>query len=776
MAKRISNQITFTEQKKLIEIRELYLATNLNIEDLITSEDMPLDATDGSLWFNIAADVNDNKRLMVFENEEWVVCAEQFTPSIQTTNDKKPYLWNYEETVYSIGAPEISFPILIGTYGKGADGKGILYIYNYYGATKNDTLPAEEDMPENFWKESFSSIGSLSSENKYLWNYERIIYTDGTEIKTDPVIIGVYGDSGENAITFNIYSTNGFEFVNSVDVEEKIDTIKLQLASFEGSSPLVYDENIGPIYTWYWWNPNIETYVAAEVTSETVGEYWILENGEYIQKTLPDDGYNEEEIYYTLLTISDYEEILSTNEPSFEVNINDNYALSNLKCIMTYNGNDYISYVTLAKKIDVYNANIKFFNDTNIFAQTEKYMPVYVELYKNNKLEESIKTSECYIGNSSVNKTTGIINTDYVILDNDINNDEVALLSYFVCSVEGDNTGNREIILGEYNAADKIWQVADDSAKYFYVNDINTNSISHVFLIKKEDVNRSRDINVLVYTEATEEVDDDGNIAYAISSDSLVAMTHAVVTDLNDVIIDSVEPNGYEGQMWLDTTNGILKVYTNGQWVNSAKQQTGQGAYTIKPNVYNEGDLWIVTQADAFTYEITEKLEDGSTRTYTKEFAEGSIWIATQSSGLDGFNPVHWSDAVPKITALQTNIREHFTFNEDTGLKISQKTNYGEKFYININSQRMSFCVDESVIIPEDEEVALEYDPNEVVHISGQSATIRNLKVENGAYINGETTSANRIHIVNPDKSNIGFTWQLEENGSLSLIKKVGVD
>ena len=768
MTKRISNQITFTEQKKLIEIREMYLATNLNIENLIDSEEQPLEGNDGQLWFNASSGINDDQRLMEFKDGEWVVCAEQFTSSIQATNAEKPYLWNYEETIYSLGSSEISSPILIGVFGKGADGKGILYIYNYYGVTQTDSLPAEEDMPENFWKETFSSIGSLSSEDKYLWNYEHIIYTDGSDKKTDPVIIGVYGDSGEDAITFNIYSTTGFEFVNSVDEEEKIDTIRLQLASFKGSEPLIYSEDIGPTYTWYWWNPDIETYIEEEVTSESVGEYWIFENGVYVQKILPDDGYDNEITYYTLLK---YEKILTTKEQFFEVSMKDGYAFSNLKCVMSYNNNDYAAYVTLTEKVDVYNASIKFFKDTNVFAQTERYMPVYVELYKNNQLVESIKTSECYTGNSSVNKSTGVITTDYIITET--NNDENALLSYFICRAdqniatieedESENTivTNYEVILGEYNVDTNTWKVIDDPVKYFYLNDINQNDISHVFLIKKDDVNRSRDINVSVYTEMKDEVDDNGNVIQVINSDSLVAMTHAVVTDLNDVIIDGQKPsNGHEGQMWLDTTNGILNVYTNGDWMPSAKQQTGQSAYTAQPDTYNIGDLWIVS---------------GDYTSVDPKFVEGSIWIA--EGGFEGeFDPDDWSDAVPEITALQINIKEHFTFSEDTGLKISQKTNYGEKFYININSQRMSLCVDESVIIPENEEVIIEPDKNEVVHISGQSATIRNLQVEDGAYINGETSVTNRIHIVNPEKSNVGFTWQLEKNGSLSLIKKVGVN
>ena len=800
MTKRLSNQITFTEQKKLIEIKEMYLATNLNIENLITSENIPSEGSEGMLWFNTSNDVGDDQRLMIFENGEWIVCSEQFTQSVQVTSAEKPYLWNYEETVYSIGASEISTPILIGVFGKGSDGKGILYIFNYYGVTQTDSLP--EDMPENFWKEDFSSIDTLSSVNKYLWKYELIKYTDGTDLISQPTIIGVYGDSGEDAITFNIYSTQGYEFVNSVDEEERIHTIRLQLAAFKGATPLEYNEDVGPIYTWSWYNPNIETFTETEVTPESEGEYWILTDEGYTKKVLPSDEYDGAATYYSLLISSGDEIIASTNESFLDVNIDDKHAFANLKCVMTYNDIDYVSYITLTEKVDVYNASIRFFNETNVFSQTEQYMPVYVELYKNNKLEESIRTGGCYIGNSSVNKNTGIITTDYVIPDDDMNNKENTLLLYFVCSIEKDIATideeietevmpviDREIILGEYDRDQNIWNAIEDSMSYFYVNDINENSTSHVFLIKKEDVNRSRDINVSVYTKMKDEVDSDGNTMQIIDSDSLVAITHAVVTDLNDVIIDPERPNGgYEGQMWLDTTNGILNVWTDGDWKPSAKQYTGQSAYTIKPDTYYKNDLWIVSKDDAFTYEINEELDDGSMNTYEVNFTEGSIWIATQDSNNDGFNPAHWSDAVPEITALQNNVQKHFTFSEDTqtGLKISQKMSNGlERFYVNINSQRMSFCEDTNVKIPEGENTRVDPDPNEVVHIGSGSATIRNILVNDGATIRSNTTSEKFFHIVesmeskNPEepikKNPPGFTWQIEDsNGSLSLIRKVG--
>ena len=92
MAIKASNQITFTEQKKILEIKEWYLATDQSIG--VTLE------------------------------------ASGWTEEVQVINETNKYLWNYEEVVYSIGSSDKSEPIIIGFYGKGTDGKGIADIKN----------------------------------------------------------------------------------------------------------------------------------------------------------------------------------------------------------------------------------------------------------------------------------------------------------------------------------------------------------------------------------------------------------------------------------------------------------------------------------------------------------------------------------------------------------------------------------------------------------------------------------------------------------------------
>lgn len=72
----------------------------------------------------------------------------------------------------------------------GDPGKGITQVINRYLAWPNDTGVTRST---SGWT---TTIQTVTSTNKYLWNYEEIVYTDNTSSYTDPCIIGVYGDTG----------------------------------------------------------------------------------------------------------------------------------------------------------------------------------------------------------------------------------------------------------------------------------------------------------------------------------------------------------------------------------------------------------------------------------------------------------------------------------------------------------------------------------------------------------------------------------------------------
>lgn len=77
------------------------------------------------------------------------------------------------------------------TGSSGVDGKGVKTIVNYYLAIN---VGSDVTTSTSGWTDT---IQSISPTKKYLWNYEKVIYTDDSFTTTEPCIIGAYGDVGE---------------------------------------------------------------------------------------------------------------------------------------------------------------------------------------------------------------------------------------------------------------------------------------------------------------------------------------------------------------------------------------------------------------------------------------------------------------------------------------------------------------------------------------------------------------------------------------------------
>lgn len=118
-----------------------------------------------------------------------------WTTSIQTITTEKKYLWNYEKITYSDSSTSSTTPVIIGAYGNtgatGAKGVGIKTITEYYLASASNSGIT---ISTSGWT---TSIQTVTTAKKYLWNYETITYTDNSTSNSSPVIIGVYGDKGD---------------------------------------------------------------------------------------------------------------------------------------------------------------------------------------------------------------------------------------------------------------------------------------------------------------------------------------------------------------------------------------------------------------------------------------------------------------------------------------------------------------------------------------------------------------------------------------------------
>ena len=118
-------------------------------------------------------------------------------PSMSPTNK---YLWNYETITYTDNTTKDTEKRIIGVYGDKGDkgdkgnpgdtGIGIKKVDNYYLATN---ASSNVTISTSGWT---TTVQSVSSSKKYLWNYEKITYTNNTTSNTDPCIIGTYGDTG----------------------------------------------------------------------------------------------------------------------------------------------------------------------------------------------------------------------------------------------------------------------------------------------------------------------------------------------------------------------------------------------------------------------------------------------------------------------------------------------------------------------------------------------------------------------------------------------------
>ncbi len=112
-----------------------------------------------------------------------------WSTTLQTPTSANPYLWNYEHITYSNNTTTDTSKRIIGTFSK-----GITSITNYYARTQNTTAPQSSSTD---WKACPpETIPALNSTYKYLWNYERTAYNDGTFSDTTAHIISMYAQDG----------------------------------------------------------------------------------------------------------------------------------------------------------------------------------------------------------------------------------------------------------------------------------------------------------------------------------------------------------------------------------------------------------------------------------------------------------------------------------------------------------------------------------------------------------------------------------------------------
>ena len=181
-----------------------------------------------------------------------------WSTTIPTMNATKKYLWNYEDILYTSGSHAYSTPVIIGAHGAngtngtngtngedGEDGRGITSITNYYLVSTNSTGVTRTGTTG--WN---TTVPTLTSTNKYLWNYEDVLFSDNTHEYTDARIIGVYGDKGNDG-------TNGTSVtVSSTSVKYAVSNNSSQPADSSFTYTSVPSVSVGQ----YLWSMQVVTF------------------------------------------------------------------------------------------------------------------------------------------------------------------------------------------------------------------------------------------------------------------------------------------------------------------------------------------------------------------------------------------------------------------------------------------------------------------------------------------------------------------------------------
>ncbi len=193
-----------------------------------------------------------------------------WSTSVSQPTSAKPYLLNAELVVYSDGTKEYKAPHVASRYvTDGQAGRGIAGITEYYLATSESSNVTRST---SGWT---TTIQTMTSTKKYLWNYEKTTYTDDSDPSyTNPCIIGVYGDKGDKGDQGNpgtaakfveIEAASGLVFKNGSPSQLPLKCIA---TGFTASS-----------YQWYKDGTAISGATSQTYNATTAGVYKVTANG-----------------------------------------------------------------------------------------------------------------------------------------------------------------------------------------------------------------------------------------------------------------------------------------------------------------------------------------------------------------------------------------------------------------------------------------------------------------------------------------------------------------
>ena len=183
----------------------------------------PQPMTDTQVYDVEFSDVDSNPGDPTNDPNNW------FDPETDTNKDFTQMLWRAErECINGTWGDWVIVRIKGETGATGDNGVSVTSITEYYLATSSSSGVTRTGT--NGWT---TTMQQLTSTNKYLWSYKDILYSNGTHSYTSEIIIGVYGDTGNDAVLNAAQQA----LLNSVEDDLGDVNTKLgEIASFDSSN------------------------------------------------------------------------------------------------------------------------------------------------------------------------------------------------------------------------------------------------------------------------------------------------------------------------------------------------------------------------------------------------------------------------------------------------------------------------------------------------------------------------------------------------------------
>lgn len=378
------------------------------------------------------------------------------------------------------------------------------------------------------------------------------------------------------------------------------------------------------------------------------------------------------------------------------------------RCIMSYKDNTYIAYESITDRTDVYYSEIRTIGG-NIFRSGIDYMIAYAMLAMNGR---------------EVDPLLGPIGE--VLPDAPEANDRFYLV----------NKETQSVVLKDYNAETGEW-VDNITSHTAYQYNWGDNS-GKIIYIPHNSISGSKTIQCNISNVDNE----------------VVSNCQETILDVNDPISSTTEPqNPVDGQLWLDISGDryVIKAYSEaiGGW-QVVQAAAGTEIFTSKPNAYLQGDIWILSEEDMLDVTISEK------------YTAGTMLRAVNSLST-GFTIDDWTDALYYTEAINAltqykidNLDAYFKFDSDDGLIIGNDINQiaETRYYVQILPNQIQFCKTEN-------DITTPY-----ITLAENKTTIVETDFTGDISILATTTNPT------PSFSLGNFKFQIESNGSLSLIKQ----